>query len=74
MIPHRWEDCYPVLADRQTHKVDLNDEQNRQVRHIFTTELTSSERRLFHESCCLSMSTERHLAVIERIARRLEGD
>lgn len=67
MIPHRWEDCFPVLIDPRTGEFDLNDERNCLVRKLFELRLTGSERRLFHEACCHKMRTERHLTLIAKV-------
>jgi hypothetical protein len=70
--PHSWKDCYPVIGDRLTGRIDRSDEKNRAVRRIFN-KLDQLDRIKFHQACCQSRDSPAHDAVVKKIVDQLQA-
>lgn len=69
VLPHRWQECTPVIRDRNGQLVPGATEM---INKIFRT-LRADERIKFHQFTCLRARTPVHLAAIEKIDKRLKA-
>lgn len=69
VAPHHWEECEPVICDPGGH---ISADGSKAIREVFKT-LRADERIKFHQFTCQMARTPVHLAVIEKIDKRLKA-
>ena len=63
--PHDWRDCYPVVTALRAGNPDEAAALTAKAQEMFV-ELAESERRAYHQFCCLSVHSETNREIVVR--------
>lgn len=64
MVAHAWRDCYPAIADRETHDVDPA--LTAKARVVFQN-LPEQDRMLFHQAVCHDRDSVPHQNALAKV-------
>lgn len=71
--PHTWQECWPVVVDLNTGKLDPHDDINKAIRRIVRN-LGQLDRIKWHQACCQNRDSPAHMATVNKIHQKLKDE